>query len=100
MRAPALRSRRVAVKNGASCATPLADLCPVRNACPLETLPKELRPSRPQGVSPVFRTALRCVCADQGAFHSRCASLQALGDSPPLAVATPAGVGLGQGVVV
>jgi hypothetical protein len=26
--------------------------------------------------------------------------LQALGDSPPLAVATPAGVGLGQGVVV
>jgi hypothetical protein len=56
--------------------------------------------SRPQGVSPVFRTALRSVCADQGAFHSRCASLQALGDSPPLAVATPAGVGLGQGVVV
>jgi hypothetical protein len=26
--------------------------------------------------------------------------LQALGDSPPLALATPAGVGLGQGVVV
>jgi hypothetical protein len=26
--------------------------------------------------------------------------LQALGDSPPLAVATPAGVGQGQGVVV
>jgi hypothetical protein len=56
--------------------------------------------SRPQGVSPVFRTALRCVCADQGALHSRCAPFQALGDSPPLAVATPAGVGLGQGVVV
>src|ERR1035441_6640095 len=88
------------MKNGTSCATPLADLCPVRNACPLETLPKELRPPRPQGVSPVFRTALRCVCADQGAFHSRCAPLQALGDSPPLALATPAGVGLGQGVVV
>ena len=51
-------------------------------------------------VSPVFRTALRSVCADQGAFHSRCAPLQALGDSPPLALATPAGVGLGQGVVV
>ena len=88
------------MKNGASCATPLADLSPVRNACPLETLPKELRPSRPQGVSPVFRTALRSVCADQGAFHSRCAPLQALGDSPPLALATLAGVGLGQGVVV
>jgi hypothetical protein len=26
--------------------------------------------------------------------------LQALGDSPPLALATPAGVGQGQGVVV
>jgi len=37
---------------------------------------------------------------DQGAFHSHCAPFQALGDSPPLAVATPAGVGLGQGVVV
>ena len=95
-----LRSRRAAIRNGASCATPLADLCPVRNAYPLETLPKELRPSRPQGVSPVFRTALRSVCADQGAFHSRCTPLQALGDSPPLALATPAGVGLGQGVVV
>src|ERR1035438_4500357 len=105
MRSPALRSTCAAVKNGTSCATPLADLCPVRNACPCRTatakiLPKELRPSRPQGVSPVFRTALRSVCADQGAFHSRCAPLQALGDSPPLAVATPAGVGLGQGVVV
>ena len=100
MRAPALRSRRAAVKNGTSCATPLADLCPVRNAYPLETLPRERRPPRPQGVSPVFRTALRSVCADQGAFHSRCAPFQALGDSPPLAVATPAGVGLGQGVVV
>ena len=52
VRAPALRSRRAAVKNGTSCATPLADLCPVRNVYPLETLPKELRPSRPQGVSP------------------------------------------------
>jgi len=65
-----------------------------------KTLPWERCPPRPQGVSPVFRTALRSVCADQGAFHSRCAPLQALGDSPPLALATPAGVGLGQGVVV
>ena len=40
MRAPALRSGRAAVRNGASCATPLADLCPVRNVSPLETLPK------------------------------------------------------------
>ena len=100
MRAAALRYRRAAVKNGTSCAAPLADLCPVRNACPLETLPKGLYPLAPARVSPVFRTALRSVCADQGAFHSRCAPLQALGDSPPLAVATPAGVGLGQAVVV
>src|ERR1035441_10009380 len=99
-RAPALRSSPAAVKNGTSYATPLADLCPVRNAYPLETLPKGLRPLAPARVSPVFRTALCSVCADQGAFHSRCAPLQALGDSPPLAVATPAGVGLGQGVVV
>jgi hypothetical protein len=66
MRAPALRSRRAAVKNGTSYATPLADLSPVRNACPLETLPKELRPSRPQGVSPVFRTALRSFVQTKG----------------------------------
>ena len=29
-----LRSRRAAIRNGASCATPLADLSPVRNSCP------------------------------------------------------------------
>ena len=40
-----LRSRRAAIRNGASCATPLADLSPVRNSCPCrkaaaKTLPK------------------------------------------------------------
>jgi hypothetical protein len=65
-----------------------------------KTLTRERRSPRAQGVSPVFRTALRSVCADQGAFHSHCATLQALGDPPPLALATHAGVGLGQGVVV
>jgi hypothetical protein len=73
---------------------------PLCRTATAKNLPKGLRPLAPARVSPVFRTALRSVCADQGAFHSRCAPLQALGDSPPLALATPAGVGLGQGVVV
>jgi hypothetical protein len=58
MRAAALRYRRAAVKNGTSCAAPLADLCPVRNACPLETLPKGLYPLAPARVSQ--SSALRC----------------------------------------
>ena len=45
MRAPALRSRRAAVKNGTSCATPLADLCPVRNACPCRTATAKTLPN-------------------------------------------------------
>jgi hypothetical protein len=67
------------VKNGASCATPLADLCPVRNAYPLETLPKGLRPLAPASHSPIFRASLVQTSAALRPFHFRCALVARVG---------------------
>jgi len=72
VRAPALRSRRAAVKNGASCATPLADLSPVRNSCPCrtattKTLPKGLRPLAPaRGLPSLPHCAALRLCRPRG----------------------------------
>ena len=84
VRAPALRSRRAAVKNGTSCATPLADLCPVRNAFPCrtattETLAKGLRPLAPASHSPIFRASLVQTSAALRPFHFRCALVARVG---------------------
>jgi hypothetical protein len=67
------------VKNGTSCATPLADLCPVRNAYPLETLPSSaprVRKGYPQS------SALRCAPFVQTKGHSTPASRSAGSDKP------------------
>src|SRR5277367_1550557 len=50
---------------------------------------QELRPSRPQGVSPGFRASLVQPSASLRPFHSRYRSVSRVGDPPPLAVATP-----------
>ena len=67
------------MKNGTSCATPLADLCPVRNAFPLEALPKGLCPLAPASHSPIFRAALVQTSAALRPFHFRCALVARVG---------------------
>src|ERR1700686_4791986 len=93
MRAAALRYRRAAVKNGASCATPLADLCPVRNACPLETLSKGLCPLAPaRGLPSLLHCAALRLCRPRVCFSRRLGhgdGLVALADGALGAVACP-----------
>jgi hypothetical protein len=50
---------------------------------------QELRPSRPQGVTPGFRASLVQPSASLRPFHSRYRFVPRVGDPPPLAVATP-----------
>src|SRR5271155_5371255 len=45
---------------------------------------QELRPSRPQGVSPIFRASLVQTSAALRPFHSRCRFVSRVGDTPRL----------------